>query len=139
MRLFIFYEADVAVPAAAAVPGDEASRCHVSPDPSAVVTHAIAHGGWTMVRGLMVTSATATLPGSMSDSMRDNSRWIRRDMTKSSFILRHSSSCRNSSPSRVESMVTHMEMLSSRTPGCLRLALRYKKKLRKQSHKTQKS
>ena len=74
MRLFMFYEADVAVPAAAAVPRDE-------------VAHAIAHGGWTMVRGLMVSSATATLPGSMSDSMRDNSRWIRRDMTKSSFIL----------------------------------------------------
>ena len=101
MRLFIFYEADVAVPAAAAVPEDEAALCHVSPVPSAVMTHAIAHGGWTMVRGLMVTSATATLPGSMSDSMRDNSRWNRRDMTKSSFILRHSSSRRNSNPSRV--------------------------------------
>ena len=54
-----------------------------------------------MVRGLMVTSATATMPGSMSDSMRDNSRWIRRDMTKSGFILRHSSSGRNSNPSQV--------------------------------------
>ena len=47
-----------------------------------------------------MTSATAALPGSMSDSMQDNSRWIRRDMTKS-FILKHSSSGRNSDPSRV--------------------------------------
>ena len=54
MRLFIFYEADVAVPAAAAVPKDEAALCHVSPVPSAVMTHAIAHGGWTMVRGVDV-------------------------------------------------------------------------------------
>ena len=59
------------------------------------------------------------------------------ERTKSSFILRHSSSCRNSNPSRVESTVTRMELLSSHTPGCLRLALRYKKKLRKQSHRTQ--
>ena len=84
MRLSIFYEADVAVPAAAAVPKDETALCHVSPDPSAGVTHAIAHGGWTMVRGL-VTKADGS-----------------GDMTKSGFILRHSSSGRNSNVSRVQ-------------------------------------
>ena len=98
LRLFIVYEADIAVPAAAAVPADEGAFLYASPDPSAAVTHASAHGGWTMVWGLMVTSATATLPGSMSDSMRDSSRWIRRGMKKGSLIRRHSSSRRNRTP-----------------------------------------
>ena len=40
------HSAGVAVPAAAAVPKDEAALCHVSPDPSAVVPHAIAHAAW---------------------------------------------------------------------------------------------
>ena len=68
--------------AALDVPADEAAFLHASPDPSAV-THAIAHRGWMMLRGV-VTSAAA-LPGSMSD-MRDSSRQIRRDMKKSSLV-----------------------------------------------------
>ena len=83
VRLFIFYEADVAAPA-----------------DLAAVTHAIAHGGWMMVCVLM-TSATAALPGSMSDSMGDSSRWIRRAMTKEQLIPRHSSSRRDGNVSRV--------------------------------------
>ena len=38
--------AGVAVPAAAAVPGDEAALLHASPNPSAAVPHAIAHAAW---------------------------------------------------------------------------------------------
>ena len=77
--LCIFYEAGDADPAAADVAADEAAFLHLSPDPYAAVTHAIARGGWTMVRGLMVTSATTTLPGSMSDSMGDTSVDEKRD------------------------------------------------------------
>ena len=58
-----------AVPAVADVPDDEAALRHFPLDPSAAVWHAISHGGWMMVKGLMVTSTTTTLPGSMSDSM----------------------------------------------------------------------
>ena len=44
------HSAGVAVPVAAAVPKDEAALCHVCLDPSVVVPHAIAHGGWAMLR-----------------------------------------------------------------------------------------
>ena len=52
MHSLLFCKADVAVPSIADVPADEVAFLYVSPLPSAAVTHAIAHGGWTTLRGL---------------------------------------------------------------------------------------
>ena len=52
MHSLLFCEADVAVPSIADVPADEVAFLYVSPLPSAAVTRAIVHGGWTTLRGL---------------------------------------------------------------------------------------
>ena len=90
-----------------AVPKDEAALCHVSPDPSAVVTHAIAHAAWQCCGCRCHHQPPHHRPATRSDRMRRNSRWIRRDMTKSSFILRHSSSCTNNNVSLVKYKEPH--------------------------------
>ena len=89
------------VPAAAAVPADEAAFLHASPDPSAAVPHAIAHAAWQCCGCRCHHQPPHHRPATMSASMRDSSRWIRRGIKKSTLICRHSSSRRNSNVSLV--------------------------------------
>ena len=90
----------VSVPVAAAVPGDDkAAHLHVSRDPSGAVPHAIARAAWQCCGCRCHHQPPHHRPATMSDSMRDGSRWIRRGMKKNCLIRRHSSSRRNSNVS----------------------------------------
>ena len=95
---YLYYEADVAVPTAADAFAENAAVLYVCLDPSATVTHVRVAGDG---EGLMVTSATATLPGSRSESIRDSSRWIKTDINISGVFGKRIRSHRNSNPSRV--------------------------------------